>query len=76
MLASYTVAGVQWAMPFNLSNPVLYYNRSMFEAAGLDPDSPPLSLDDLRAYSQAIVDSGAASYGIASTADSVPSAAG
>ena len=65
VLASYNVAGVQWAMPFNLSNPVLYFNRSMFEAAGLDPDSPPLSLDDLRAASQAIVDSGAASYGIA-----------
>jgi sn-glycerol 3-phosphate transport system substrate-binding protein len=65
VLTSYNVAGVQWAMPFNLSNPVLYYNRSMFEAAGLDPDRPPLSLDDLREYSQAIVDSGAASYGIA-----------
>ena len=65
VLETYNVAGVQWAMPFNLSNPVLYYNRSMFAAAGLDPDQPPLSLDDLREYSQAIVDSGAASYGIA-----------
>ncbi|HSH10982.1 MAG TPA: extracellular solute-binding protein, partial [Ilumatobacter sp.] len=65
VLDTYNVAGVQWAMPFNLSNPVLYYNRSMFVAAGLDPDRPPLSLDDLRQYSQAIVDSGAASYGIA-----------
>jgi sn-glycerol 3-phosphate transport system substrate-binding protein len=64
VLETYNVAGVQWAMPFNLSNPVLYYNRAMFTAAGLDPDQPPLSLDDLRAYSQAIVDAGAASYGI------------
>jgi sn-glycerol 3-phosphate transport system substrate-binding protein len=65
VLDTYNVAGVQWAMPFNLSNPVLYYNRSMFVAAGLDPDRPPLSLEELREYSQAIVDSGAASYGIA-----------
>lgn len=65
VLDTYNVAGVQWAMPFNLSNPVLYYNRSMFAAAGLDPDRPPVSLDELRQYSQAIVDSGAASYGIA-----------
>lgn len=65
VLATYNVAGVQWAMPFNLSNPVLYYNRAMFTAAGLDPDLPPLSLDDLREYSQAIVDSGTAPYGIA-----------
>ena len=50
-------------MPFNVSNPVLYYNRQMFEAAGLDPDVSPVSLDDLRATSQTIVDSGAASYG-------------
>ena len=64
-VSAYSTAGVHWAMPFNVSNPVLYYNRRVFEAAGLDPDVPPLSLDDLRAYSQAIVDSGAASYGIA-----------
>jgi sn-glycerol 3-phosphate transport system substrate-binding protein len=64
-LATYSTEGVQWAMPFAVSNPVLYYNRSVFRAAGLDPDVPPQSLDDLRQYSQTIVDSGAASYGIA-----------
>jgi sn-glycerol 3-phosphate transport system substrate-binding protein len=64
-LAAYSTAGVQWAMPYNVSNPVLYYNRSMFVAAGLDPDDPPRSLDELREYSQTIVDSGAASFGIA-----------
>ena len=42
---------------------MLYYNRKMFEAAGLDPDVPPISLDDLRATSQTIVDTGAATYG-------------
>lgn len=64
-ITAYTTAGVQWAMPFNVSNPVMYYNRNMFEAAGLDPDRPPQSLDELRAYSQQIVDSGAATYGYA-----------
>ena len=64
-LAAYSAGGVQWGMPFNVSNPVLYYNRSMFEAAGLDPDRPPQSLAELREHSQAIVDSGAAAYGIA-----------
>lgn len=64
-LAAYTAGGVQWGMPFNVSNPVLYYNRSVFEAAGLDPDTPPASLEELREYSQTIVDSGAATYGIA-----------
>ncbi len=64
-LAAYTAAGVQWAMPFNVSNPVLYFNRNMFEAAGLDPDRPPQSLEELRQFSQQLVDSGAATYGIA-----------
>ena len=65
VLEAYRTSGVQWAMPFNVSDPVLYYNRRTFEAAGLDPDDPPLSIEELRATSQAIVDSGAARYGIA-----------
>ena len=32
-------------MPFNNSNPVLYYNKKSFTAAGLDPNKPPTSLD-------------------------------
>ena len=36
---AYSTGGVQWAMPFNVSNPVLYYNRKIFTAAGLDPDA-------------------------------------
>lgn len=64
-LLAYQTGGVQWGMPFNISNPVLYYNRVAFEEAGLDPDQPPVTLEQLREYSQQIVDSGAASYGIA-----------
>jgi sn-glycerol 3-phosphate transport system substrate-binding protein len=52
-------------MPFNISNPVLFYNKKMFAAAGLDPEKPPVSLDDLRTDSEAIVSSGAATYGLA-----------
>jgi sn-glycerol 3-phosphate transport system substrate-binding protein len=63
-LSAYTLEGIQWGMPFNVSNPVLYYNRLMFEAAGLDPDDPPVTLEELRAASQQIVESGAASTGM------------
>lgn len=65
VLAAASTRGVQWGMPFNVSNPVLYYNRAMFEEAGLDPDAPPQSLEELRSVSQQIVDSGAAAYGLA-----------
>ena len=64
-LLAYQTEGVQWGMPFNVSVPVLYYRRDLFEAAGLDPDVSPVSLEELRATSQALVDSGAAGTGIA-----------
>ena len=64
-LTAYSAGGVQWGMPFSVSNPVLYYRKDIFEAAGLDPEDPPSSLDEVRQYSQQIVDSGAASFGIA-----------
>jgi len=64
-LSAYATQGVQWSMPFNLSNPVLFYNKKMFAAAGLDPNKPPQSLDEMRQYSQQLVDSGAAKYGLA-----------
>jgi len=57
---AYTWQGVQWAMPFNVSNPVLYYLRPKFEAAGLDPDVSPITLEDIRSTSQQIVDADAA----------------
>ena len=61
----FTLRGALQAMPFNVSNPVLYYNRAAFLKAGLDPDKPPLSLEELRADSEKLVQSGAVKYGLA-----------
>src|SRR3546814_16797841 len=33
--------GNMLSMPFNSSTPVLYYNKTAFEKAGLDPNTPP-----------------------------------
>ena len=41
VISYYTVQGTQYAMPFNTSGPVLYYNKKAFTAAGLDPTKPP-----------------------------------
>lgn len=46
--------GQIWSMPFNNSVPVLYYNRDLFVAAGLDPDSPPTTWDEIIEYGQAL----------------------
>lgn len=61
----YSAEGALQAMPFNVSNPILYYNKQVFEKAGLDPEKPPVTLEELRAYSEQIVRSGAAKYGLA-----------
>lgn len=44
----YSVDDSLWSMPFNTSMPVLYYNKTLFQQAGLDPESPPTSLDEIR----------------------------
>ncbi|WP_158898126.1 sn-glycerol-3-phosphate ABC transporter substrate-binding protein UgpB [Burkholderia sp. L27(2015)] len=37
------------SMPFNSSTPVLYYNKDAFKKAGLDPNTPPQTWDELAA---------------------------
>jgi len=61
----YTVNDELWSMPFNTSMPVLYYNKSLFEEAGLDPDDPPVTLDEIREASEALASSngGPAEFG-------------
>lgn len=41
VLSYYTVGGKLYGMPFNTSAPMLYYNKDLFKAAGLDPNKPP-----------------------------------
>lgn len=43
----YTFNGTMYSMPFNCSNAVLYYNKDMFAEAGLDPENPPASFEEL-----------------------------
>ncbi|WP_371360650.1 sn-glycerol-3-phosphate ABC transporter substrate-binding protein UgpB [Afipia sp. GAS231] len=35
------VAGNMLSFPFNVSTPILYYNKDLFRAAGLDPEATP-----------------------------------
>jgi sn-glycerol 3-phosphate transport system substrate-binding protein len=42
-----TPDGRMLSMPFNSSTPVLYYNKTAFAKAGLDPDKPPRTWPEL-----------------------------
>ncbi len=55
--------GNMLSMPFNSSTPILYYNKDVFEKAGLDPNLPPKTWEDVEVYSKKIMDSGAAKCG-------------
>jgi len=46
--------GEIWAMPYAASNIVLYYNKDLFTAAGLDPEVPPTTWTELRDYAKAL----------------------
>ncbi|CAN7641317.1 ABC transporter substrate-binding protein [Paenibacillus sp. LjRoot153] len=47
ILNYYKVDGKLNSMPFNTSNPILYYNKDMFKAAGLDPEKPPTTYEEI-----------------------------
>ncbi|HLT58168.1 MAG TPA: ABC transporter substrate-binding protein [Limnochordales bacterium] len=40
--------GVQRAIPLAVSVPLLYYNADLFRQAGLDPDNPPRTWEEVR----------------------------
>ncbi|MDQ6603069.1 MAG: ABC transporter substrate-binding protein [Chloroflexota bacterium] len=52
ILNYYTVDKKLNAMPFNTSNPILYYNKDAFKAAGLDPAKAPRTWDDVAAAAE------------------------
>ncbi|MFD0696459.1 ABC transporter substrate-binding protein [Paenibacillus sp. GCM10027628] len=41
----YKLDNLLYTMPFNASNPILFYNKDMFRAAGLDPEKPPITYE-------------------------------
>jgi sn-glycerol 3-phosphate transport system substrate-binding protein len=54
------------SMPFNSSTPIMYYNKGIFEKAGLDPNAPPKTWPELEAAMTKIKESGAAKCGMTS----------
>ena len=53
-----------WSLPFQRSTIVQYYNKDLFEEAGLDPEQPPATWEELEEAARTIQDEGAADYGL------------
>jgi len=47
LMANGQIEGKTWGVPFQRSTIVAYYNKDMFRAAGLDPETAPTTWDEL-----------------------------
>jgi sn-glycerol 3-phosphate transport system substrate-binding protein len=53
------VAGNMLSFPFNVSTPILYYNKDLFRAAGLDPEVAPKTWPEVGAAAKRLRSAGA-----------------
>lgn len=51
----YTVNGKFQCIPFNPSTPIMYYNKNAFTEAGLDPEKPPRSFEEIEAMGEKLI---------------------
>ena len=62
LMANGKIEGKTWGLPFQRSTIVAYYNKDMFKAAGLDPEAPPTTWDEMISMGKALTKDG--SYGL------------
>lgn len=62
LMANGQIEGKTWGIPFQRSTIVAYYNKDMFRAAGLDPDAPPTTWDEMINMGKALTKDG--TYGL------------
>jgi sn-glycerol 3-phosphate transport system substrate-binding protein len=62
LMANGQIEGKTWGIPFQRSTIVAYYNKELFSAAGLDPESPPATWDELISMGKALTNDD--SYGL------------
>ena len=59
----YSYKGNLYSMPFNSSTAILYYNKSIFQKAGLKTDKAPATYEEIEKAAKACVVSGATKMG-------------
>ncbi|MBA3872130.1 MAG: extracellular solute-binding protein, partial [Anaerolineae bacterium] len=64
--------GKIWAIPFQRSTPILYYNKDQFREVGLDPNTPPKTTQDLVDYAKKLTKADGSRWGIEIPSDGFP----
>ncbi len=54
LMANSQIEGKTWGIPFQRSTIVAYYNKDLFREAGLDPEAPPTTWDELISAGKAL----------------------
>jgi sn-glycerol 3-phosphate transport system substrate-binding protein len=67
--SKYTVGDVLYPGYMNVSTPVLYYNKAHWVKAGLDPNDPPQTLDEIETQARALKDAGVSEKPLSFKAD-------
>jgi sn-glycerol 3-phosphate transport system substrate-binding protein len=57
-------AGKTWGIPFQRSTIVMYYNKDAFRAAGLDPEKPPATWDEMVAMGKKLTKPDGSQWGV------------
>jgi sn-glycerol 3-phosphate transport system substrate-binding protein len=52
LMANSRAAGQTWGIPFQRSTILLYWNKTLFKEAGLDPNRPPATWAEMADYAQ------------------------
>ncbi|MCU1358469.1 MAG: putative glycerol-3-phosphate transporter subunit periplasmic-binding component of superfamily [Acidimicrobiales bacterium] len=60
--AHYSVDGVLYPGYMNVSTPVIYYNKVAFQKAGLDPNKPPTTIEEIRKDAEILKEKGVANH--------------
>jgi multiple sugar transport system substrate-binding protein len=63
LLEAYATDGTQYALPSSFSDVVLYYNKDLFDAAGIDYPTNDWTWDDEKAAAEALTDQAAGVWG-------------
>jgi sn-glycerol 3-phosphate transport system substrate-binding protein len=56
LMANSRIEGKTWGIPFQRSTIVAYYNKDMFRDAGLDPEAPPATWDEMVSMGKALTE--------------------
>jgi sn-glycerol 3-phosphate transport system substrate-binding protein len=62
LMANGNIEGKTWGIPFQRSTIVAYYNKDLFRAAGLDPEAPPTTWDEIISMGKTLTKDG--TYGL------------